>query len=265
MIIYFVYIGMFTSNLEVAKFEHAKIKTVSGIRGTIKKALTDRGEAEMQGNNNGHHGGGNGGYAPGTFRATFEDKLLISDIVICRLWVAVPIKPFYNPVLSLLGNSTFETMATSTLPLMRTTAQLRRDLAIAQTVNKDSVYKPIINRAVRDFGNVRVSAKLQDSLPYASKPKTIKAKNAASYVARRAVVVEPEERKARALVQTLQTIKKDKDMKRKEANTKRSKEKQKVAARETERFAEVHKDEKKRKYRETALESARMEKKKARN
>jgi ribosome biogenesis protein BMS1 len=69
---------MFNSDLEVAKFAKAKIKTVSGIRGTVKRAVGNQGE----------------------FRASFEDKILMSDIVFMNTWIAVEINRFFNPIQS---------------------------------------------------------------------------------------------------------------------------------------------------------------------
>ncbi|PSC76713.1 ribosome biogenesis BMS1-like protein [Micractinium conductrix] len=79
--------GMFNSLLEASKFEGASVRTVSGIRGTIKKAVK----------------AGREGARDGAYRASFEDKPLMSDIIFLRAWVAVDLPKLYNPVTNLLA------------------------------------------------------------------------------------------------------------------------------------------------------------------
>jgi ribosome biogenesis protein BMS1 len=175
---------MFNSALEIAKFEGASIKTVSGIRGQIKKALSK---------------------PEGHFRATFEDKVLMSDIVFLRAWY--PIKPhrFYNPVTNLIG-----------WEAMRLTGEVRRAEGIPTPQQKNSLYKPI-ERETRHFNPLRVPRALAAELPYKSQIVQMKKQSRPTYMQKRAVVLGGEEKKARDLMQKIMTIRNEKVAKRRAA------------------------------------------------
>jgi ribosome biogenesis protein BMS1 len=204
--------GMFNTSLEIAKFEGAAIKTVSGVRGQIKRALAK---------------------PDGHFRATFEDKILKSDIVFLRAWY--PIKPhrFYNPVTNL-----------TTWQSMRSTGQIRRDQELETPQLKNSQYRKI-ERPTRHFNTLKVPRALAASLPFKSQIVQTKPQKKETYMQKRAVVVRGEEKKARDLMQKLTTIRKDVAEKRRAKKEEKRVEYRKKVSELEDRMESKEKEEKK--------------------
>ena len=139
--------GMFNSDIEAAKFVGAKVKAVSGLRGIIKAVMKGKG---------------------GLVRCTFEDKLLMSDVVFLRAWKPVD-PPRYCAMAPTLLDPNWKGM--------RTMRELRRDLNIANPglTNPDSQYREVRARRDTNFdetpdaGSIMISRNMRKNLPFSLK------------------------------------------------------------------------------------------------
>lgn len=140
---------------------------------------------------------------------------------------------------------------------MRLTGQVRRDQGLKTPLNINSTYKAI-ERGPRRFNPLKIPTKLQATLPYASKPKLMKPQHRQTYMQKRAVVLEPEEKKAIALLQQIRALRKDQVARRKDKQNERKEGHRKKVEKEEARKSEKDK-EKRKDYMRTAGQKSKRE------
>ena len=155
-------------------------------------------------------------------------KMPFPDIIFLRAWYTILPRKFCNPITSLLLSDK------STWSGMRLTGQVRRDMGLKTPLAKDSQYTKI-NRDPRRFNPLQIPRKLQAALPYNSKPKIMKAQRKQTYMQKRAVVLEPEEKRAIALLQQARALRKDQLARRREKQEGRKEVHRKKVAKEEEK------------------------------
>jgi ribosome biogenesis protein BMS1 len=127
-------------------------------------------------------------------------------------------------------------------------AQLQLETGTPIQVNPDSIYKPI-ERPERTRKKLNIPKRLEEALPYASKPKDERKRKTKGYVAKRAVIMEVGERKKETFIQALNTIRKEKVAIRRAKNEERRTEKAKKTAKDDARIEAGRKTNKKREFR----------------
>lgn len=115
-------------------------------------------------------------------------------------------------------------------------------------MNPDSIYQPV-ERAARKFKTLQIPTKLEEALPFASKPKNGGKLKREGYIGNRAVVMDMAEKKRQVFVQAMNTIRNEKEKIRKQRKQLRSLDKAKENKGDEQLLAAARKANKKRQYR----------------
>jgi ribosome biogenesis protein BMS1 len=139
---------------------------------------------------------------------------------------------------------------------MRLTGQVRREENLSTPHQRDSAYKRI-ERPGRRFNPLKVPRKLQGALPYASKPRLMKPQKRPTYLQKRAVLLEPEEKKALAVMQQMRALRKEAITRRREKKQERSESRKRRLEMDEQKKSDKKKEERKEHMRVAGIKSKR--------